>query len=82
MVTSSNGQVGTPDLFSGAVVGSIQTSAVNLYFFTPLLHVSSVAKNVSFIFAFFIYFFIAHFLLVENTYKNPYSLKADKVYPD
>jgi hypothetical protein len=21
-------------------------------------------------------FFIAHFLLVENTYKNPYSLKA------
>jgi hypothetical protein len=24
----------------------------------------------------FFLFFIAHFLLVENTYKNPYSLKA------
>jgi hypothetical protein len=36
--------VGTPDLFSGIVVGSIQTNnAVKLYFFTPLLHVSSVA---------------------------------------
>jgi hypothetical protein len=26
----------------------------------------------------FHFFFIAHFLLVKNTYKNPYSLKAVK----
>jgi hypothetical protein len=61
MVTLSNGQVGTPDLFSGIVVGSIQTSAVKLYFFTPFLHVSSAAYNVSFIFAFFIFFYRAFF---------------------
>jgi hypothetical protein len=30
------------------------------------------------LFLLFLYFFIAHFLLVENTYKNPYSLKAVK----
>jgi hypothetical protein len=28
------------------------------------------------LFLLFLFFFIAHFLLVENTYKNPYSLKA------
>jgi hypothetical protein len=32
-------------------------------------------QNKSLIFVFFI-FFITHFLLIENTYKNPYSLKA------
>jgi hypothetical protein len=30
------------------------------------------------LFLLFLFFFIAHFLLVENTYKNPYSLKAVK----
>jgi hypothetical protein len=28
------------------------------------------------LFLLFLFFFIVHFLLVENTYKNPYSLKA------
>jgi hypothetical protein len=28
------------------------------------------------LFLLFLFSFIAHFLLVENTYKNPYSLKA------
>jgi hypothetical protein len=33
------------------------------------------------LFLLFLIFFIAHFLLVENTYKNPYSLKAVKRHP-
>ena len=72
MVTPSNGQVGTPDFFSGTVRGSVQTSDFKLSSSRALFHAPSVDENISFIFA----FFIAHFLLVENTYKNPYSLKA------
>jgi hypothetical protein len=76
-VTSSNGQVGTPDLFRGIAMGSIQTSDFKLYFLRALLHRLTIVQRCSLIFAFSI-FFIAHFLLVENTYKNPYSLKAVK----
>jgi hypothetical protein len=74
MVTSSNGQVGTPDLFSGIIVSLIQTSVFKLLFILALFHVPSVARNISLIFT----FFIAHFLPVENINKNPYSLKAVK----
>jgi hypothetical protein len=72
--TPSNGQEGTPDSFSGTVRSSIQTCDLKLCFIRALLNAPSLDQNISFIFA----FFIAHFLLVENTYKNPYSLKAVK----
>jgi hypothetical protein len=64
--------VGTPDFFSGTVRSSIQTSDFITSSSRVFFHAPSVDSNNSFIFA----FFIAHFLLVENTYKNPYSLKA------
>jgi hypothetical protein len=67
--------VGTPGFFSGTARSSIQTSDFKLCFIRALLHALSVVEKISFIFA----FFIAHFLLVENTYKNPYSLKAVNV---
>jgi hypothetical protein len=74
-VTPSNGQVGTPDFFSGTAWGLIQTSDFKHCFIRALLHAPLVDYNISFIFA----FFIVHFLLVENTYKNRYSLKAVKI---
>jgi hypothetical protein len=37
-------------------------------------------KDISFIFAFFLFFYRAFFTSVENTYKNPYSLKAVKYF--
>jgi hypothetical protein len=64
--------VGTPDYYSGTARGSLQTCDFKLSFSRAFFHALSVVQNISFIFA----FFIAHFLLVENTYKNPYSLKA------
>jgi hypothetical protein len=39
-------------------------------------HLTSSSPLLSMLKIFIFFFFIAHFLLVENTYKNPYSLKA------
>jgi hypothetical protein len=68
-VTLSNGQVGVPFFFSSTAVSSIQTSDFKLYSIRALLHVPSVAQNITIIFAFFISF-IVHFLLVFFTSKN------------
>jgi hypothetical protein len=72
-VTSSNGQVGTPDLFRGNSPG-IETpfDRSMIYIFLSFIFLG-YAKDFHLFF-----FFIAHFLLVKNTYKNPYSLKAIK----
>jgi hypothetical protein len=41
-VTPSNGQVGTPDFFSGTARGSIQTSDFNLSYPRGVFHAPSV----------------------------------------
>jgi hypothetical protein len=63
-VTLSNGQVGVPFFFSSAAVSSIQTIDFKPYFIRALLHVPSVAQNITFIFAFFIFFYRAFFTSV------------------
>jgi hypothetical protein len=70
-VTSSNGLVFTPNFSSETTMGS---SLYSTKAYTISLHPSFLFGRLK-IFIFF-FFLIAHFLLVENTYKNHYSLKA------
>jgi uncharacterized membrane protein len=70
-VTPSNGLVGTPDFFSRTPLGLIHHPSKGQ--FISLYYSSCFGMLKIF---FFLSFFIAHFLIVKNTYKNPYSLKA------
>jgi hypothetical protein len=73
-VTLSNGVVVTSDWCGGTPMGSSLLCGELSIRIQSVLPLPSLSGNISFIFA----FFIAHFLLVENTYKNPYSLKVVK----
>jgi hypothetical protein len=64
------GLVGGTPMGSSLLCGELSISL------RSVLLVPSLSGNISSIFA----FFIAHFLLVENTYKNPCSLKTVKVH--
>jgi hypothetical protein len=65
-----------PDWFGGTALSSIPTSNFKHYLFRAI-SLSYDSPKYFIYFCFFNFFFIAHFLLVvENTYKNPFSLKA------
>jgi hypothetical protein len=67
--------VGTPNFFSERAMGlsllrlSFMSGLEASFFFLQ-------CPKILHLFLLFLFFFIAHFLLVENTYKTPYSLKA------
>jgi hypothetical protein len=73
IVTRSNGLVDTPDRFGGTHMGSILHPGKGQF----ILSLSSLSHGSLKIFIIII-IFIAHFLLVKNMYKTPYSLKAVK----
>jgi hypothetical protein len=75
-VTSSHGLMVTLDLIGETSLGSSLVDDKPWYIWM----LSSSSFDTVKIFIFFV-FFIAHFVLVKNVYKTPYSLKALKRGP-